>query len=42
MQATDFWDGYDSSDAAMLIGAGVGAILIERKMHAGMSAIIDI
>jgi len=30
MQTADFWDGYDSSDAAKLCRAGVGAILVER------------
>ena len=42
MQATDFWDGDDSSDAAMLNRAGVGAILIEREMCAGSVVVVDI
>ena len=42
MQATDFWDSDDSSDAAMLNGAGVGAIFVERKMRAGALVIVDI
>ena len=42
MQATDFRDGDDSSDAAMLNRAGVGAILVERKMRPGSMIVIDI
>jgi hypothetical protein len=42
MQATDFWDGDDSSDAAMLNRAGVWTILVEREMCAGSVVIVDI
>ena len=42
MQATDFWDSDDSSDAAMLNGAGVWAILIEREMRAGALVVVDV
>jgi hypothetical protein len=42
MQATDFWDGDDSSDAAMLNRAAVGAILIERKMRARALVVVDV
>ena len=42
MQATDFRDGDDSSDAAMLNRAGVGTILVERKMRASALVIIDV
>jgi|SRR5271165_505799 len=42
MQATDFWDSDDSSDAAMLNRAGVGAILVERKMRAGAVVVVDV
>src|SRR6266481_3975931 len=42
MQATDFWDGDNSSDAAMLNRAGVGAILVERKMSASELVVVDI
>ena len=42
MQATDFWDGDDSSDAAMLNRPRVGAILVERKMCAGALVVVDI
>ena len=42
MQATDFWYRYDSSDAAMLNGAGVRAILVERKMRAGVLVVVDV
>jgi hypothetical protein len=40
MQATDFWYRYDSSHTAMLNGAGVGAILVERKMRAGALVVV--
>src|SRR5216684_6301245 len=42
MQATDFWNGDDSSDVAMLNRPRVGAILVERKMRAGALVIVDI
>ena len=42
MQATDFWDGDDSSDAVMLNRAGVGAILVERKMRPSALVIVDV
>ena len=42
MQATDFWDGDDSSDAALLKWPGVGAILVERKMRTGALVVVDI
>ena len=42
MQAADFRDGDDSSDAAMLNRAGVGAIFIERKMRAGALVVVDV
>lgn len=40
MQATDFWDGDDSSDAAMLNRAGLGAILVEREMRASALVVV--
>ena len=42
MQATDFWNGDDSSGAAMLNRPSVGAILVERKMRAGALVVIDL
>ena len=42
MQAADFRYGDDSSDAALLNRAGVGAILIERKMRAGALVVVDV
>ncbi len=40
MQATDFWNGDDSSSAAMLNRPRVGAILVERKMRAGVLVVV--
>ena len=42
MQATDFWNGDDSSGAAMLNRPRVGAILVERKMRAGALVVVDV
>ena len=42
MQATAFWNGDDSSGAAMLNWPRVGAILVERKMRAGVLVIVDV
>jgi hypothetical protein len=38
MQAGDFRDGDDLSDLRWHDRAGIGAILVERKMRAGVSA----
>ena len=42
MQATDFRNGYDSSDPARLERAGVGAIFVERKMRATAVIVIEV
>ena len=42
MQAGYLRDGDNSSDAAMLNRAGVGAILVERKMSASALVVVDI
>ena len=42
MQAADFRDGDHLSDPAWHDPAGVGAILVERKMCAGTLVVVDV
>ena len=42
MQTTDSWNGDDSSDAAILNRAGLGAILVEGEMRAGALVVVGV